>query len=88
MIKENKNYTFSLPIDLIDKIRDYSNEGYIPSINFAVKEALEAYTRNLDKEKLYNEMKEASKDPLFLSDLNETMDDFSYADFEQSKEEK
>lgn len=83
MIKENKNYTFSLPIELLDKIRAYSNEGYIPSVNFAVREAIEAYAKNLDKEKLYNEMKKASKDPLFLSDLNNTMNDFCYVDFEK-----
>lgn len=88
MSMENKNYTFSLPIELIDKVRDYSQGGYIPSINFAVREAIESYVKNLDKEKLYDEMKKASKDPLFLSDLNQTMDDFSYADSDHIKEEE
>lgn len=88
MSTENKNYTFSLPIELVDKIREYSKNGYISSMNFAVKEALESYVKDLDKEKLYKEMKKASNDPLFLSDLSQTMNDFSYTDSEQIKGEK
>lgn len=87
MSKEIKNYTFSLPIDLLDKVREYSNEGYIPSVNFAVKEAIETYVKSLDKQKLYEEMKKASKDPLFLSDLNQVIDDFSNIDYEQDEED-
>ncbi len=87
MSKEIKNYTFSLPIDLLDKVREYSNEGYVPSVNFAVKEAIEYYVKSLDKQKLYEEMKKASNDPLFLSDLNEVIDDFFNIDYEQDGEE-
>jgi predicted DNA-binding protein len=64
-----KNYTFSLPIDLLDRLKNFSSDGYIPSVNSAVKEAIESYVKNIEKQKLYNEMKTASEDPLFMADL-------------------
>jgi hypothetical protein len=81
-----KNYTFSLPIDLIDRLKSYSSDGYISSVNSAVKEALESYVKNIEKQKLYDEMKAASQDPLFMADLQESMNSFSYTDFEATKE--
>lgn len=81
-----KNYTFSLPIELLDRLKDYSSNGYIPSVNSAVKEAIESYVKNIEKQKLYDEMKAASQDPLFMADLEESMSYFSYTDFEATKE--
>lgn len=81
-----KNYTFSLPIELLDKLKIYSSDGYVSSVNSAVKEALESYVSNLEKQKLYDEMKAASHDPLFINDLEESMNYFSYSDFEATKE--
>lgn len=81
-----KNYTFSLPVNLLNKLKHYSNEGYVPSVNAAVKEALESYVRIIEKQNLYNQMREAANDPMFLEDLEGVMSDFSYADFELTKE--
>lgn len=81
-----KNYTFSLPIDLLNKLKNYSNDGYVPSVNAAVKEALEVYLKSLEKQKLYEEMKAASQDPIFMQDLKDSMNDFNYSDFELTKE--
>jgi len=39
----------------------------------------------MDKEKLYKEMLRASKDPLFMKDLKEIMDDFEDSDDEVSE---
>lgn len=86
MTQSVKNYTFSLPIDLLSKLKDYSNEGHIPSVNAAVKEAIEKYVKNIEKQKLYEKMEEAAKDPLFMNDLETAMNDFSYTDFEAVKE--
>ena len=83
-----KNYTFSLPIDLLNKLKKYSSEGYAPSVNAAVKEALESYVKQFEKQNLYNQMKAAAQDPIFLQDLEEAMNDFSYADFEATKEKE
>jgi predicted DNA-binding protein len=86
MPKLVKNYTFSLPIDLLERLKDYSNNGYVPSVNFAVKKAIDSYINTLEKQKLFNEMKLASEDPLFISDIQDALNDFSHADFEAIKE--
>ena len=79
---KTKNVTFSIPQELLDKYRLYAKEKYIKSINSAVRNAMEEYARKIEKEKLYREMEEASKDPLFMSDLVEMMKDFEYVDRE------
>ena len=80
-----KNITFSLPVDLIDKLKEYSEKNYIPSVSSAVREALQLYSKTIEKENLYKEMKEASKDPLFMEDLNESMDAFAESDGETAR---
>lgn len=86
MSRTVKNYTFSLPIDLLNKLKQYSNEGFVPSVNAAVKEAIESYVITVEKQKLYKQMKEAARDPLFMEDLENAMSDFSYSDFEATRE--
>lgn len=81
-----KNYTFSLPIDLLNRLKQYSKEGYVPSVNAAVKEAIESYVKIIEKQNLYNQMKEAAKDPVFMEDLESALYDFSLSDFEATKE--
>lgn len=81
-----KNYTFSLPIELLNRLKEYSSSGYVPSVNSAVKEAIESYVKDIEKQKLYDEMKAASQDPLFMADLEDSMNYFSYTDFEATKE--
>jgi hypothetical protein len=71
-----KNVTFSLPVDLVEKLKSLAKDNYIPSLNAGVKEALEAYTRLKEREKLKIEMEKAAKDPLFMDDLYSSMDAF------------
>lgn len=75
-----KNVTFSLPVDLVEKLKLLAKEDYIPSMNAGVKEALEAYTRLKEREKLKSEMEKASKDPLFMKDLTSSMEAFDFSD--------
>lgn len=82
MAAKVKNVTFSLPIDLIEKYKTYAKSSYIPSVNAAVKEALEEYSRKIEREKLKKEMMKASKDPLFLQDLEENIRAFESSDLE------
>jgi predicted DNA-binding protein len=77
-----KNVTFSLPTELIEKLKEFAKNDYIPSLNAGVKEALEEYTRTIEKEILKNKMMEAAKDPLFMQDLTDSMNSFDYADKE------
>ena len=80
-----KNVTFSLPIELIEKLKEFAKNNYIPSLNAGVKEALEEYTRTVEKEVLKSKMMEAAKDPLFMQDLNESMSSFEHSDKEMSR---
>jgi hypothetical protein len=72
-------------MDLVEKLREFSEKNYIPSVNSAVREALQLYSKTIEKENLYKEMKEASEDPLFMEDLNESMDVFKISDDETAR---
>lgn len=80
-----KNVTFSLPTDLMEKYKEYAKSDYIPSVNAGVKEALEEYALKIEKGKLKKEMQEAAKDPLFIQDLEESMQAFEHSDVENSR---
>jgi predicted DNA-binding protein len=84
--RASKNYTFSLPIELLEKLKSYTEDGYASSVNAAVREAIEEYVVQIDKKYLYTQMKNASEDPLFLEDLDKAMVDFSYTDHEATAE--
>ncbi len=82
MKEKLKNATFSLPVESIDNLRKAVKEGYARSLNSAVREAVEIYTAKINKEELKKEMEAASKDPLFLKDIEESMDSFKTSDKE------
>lgn len=85
---KSKNVTFNLPLELMDKYREYARENYIQSMNAAVKEALEEYAVKIEKKILTDELSKAAKDPLFLEDLNDSMEAFEKADYEAVEEER
>lgn len=80
-----KNVTFSLPTEIVEKFKEYAKNNYIPSLNAGVKEALEEYVKRVEKEKLRQEMLEASKDPQFMKDLEDSMKDFEASDTETAR---
>ncbi len=82
MKEKLKNTTFSLPVKSIDNLKEAVKEGYAKSLNSAVREAVELYTAKVSKEALKKEMETASRDPLFLKDTKELMDDFKTSDKE------
>lgn len=85
-MSKTKNVTFNLPPELIEKYKSYVRHQYIPSVNAGVREALEQYSNQMDKELLKNEMLKAAKDPIFMTDLYEVMKDFDDIDSEVMKE--
>lgn len=82
-----KNFTFSLPVDLLNRLRELVNHGYINSLNGGVREALEIYIKRVEKKKVYEDMKAAAQDPLFMKDLEDSMKDFSNVDFESEEKD-
>ncbi len=83
-----KNYTFSLPKDIMEKLKDNIKKENFPSINFAVREALKIFLEKIEKENLKKEMDKASKDILFIGDLKKNMDFFENFDTESYISEK
>jgi Arc/MetJ-type ribon-helix-helix transcriptional regulator len=85
MKEKLKNTTFSLPVKSIENLKEAVKEGYAKSLNSAVREAVELYTAKVSKEALKKEMEAASRDPLFLKDTKELMDDFKTSDKETAE---
>jgi hypothetical protein len=81
-----KNVTFTLPPDLVERYKFFAQQKFIPSVNAGVKEAMEQYSKKLEKELLKNEMLNASTDPIFMNDLKESMNAFEPIDEETNKE--
>jgi len=82
MGSRQKNVTFSLPEEIVEKLRSYVEDDYIQSLNAGVREALEQYTTKLDKMKFKKAMEQAAQDPLFIRDVEDSMKDFEKADYE------
>ena len=80
-----KNVTFSLPENSIRDLKKVVEDGYAKSVNFAVREAVTFYITKIGKENLKKEMESASKDPLFLKDLQRSMDNFKTSDKETAE---
>ena len=77
-----KNVTFALPTPIMQEIRDLVARGQKPSINSLVREALERYLKDVREESIRQDMLEASKDPLFLADVNDCANSFRFTDKE------
>jgi DNA replicative helicase MCM subunit Mcm2 (Cdc46/Mcm family) len=88
MTNKTKNVTFSLPIDLMEKYKNYAKSNYIVSVNAAVKEALEEYSLKIEKDQLKKEMMMAAQDSLFIQDLEECMQAFEPSDRETAGRQK
>ena len=86
MSNKPKNVTFTLPVELLDKYREYAKNKEIPSVNAGVREALEQYSVMMDKQNLRKEMKKASEDAQFIDDIHNSMEEFRLLDEETSKE--
>ena len=85
MKEKLKNATFSIPVELLDNLKNIVKTGRARSVNSAVREAIELYSAEKEKENLKEEMKSASKDPLFLKDLDNSMDSFRTSDGETAR---
>jgi alpha-amylase/alpha-mannosidase (GH57 family) len=81
-MSENKQVTFNLPGDLIEKMTWYVQQKIEPSKNAIVRKSVELYLEKLKQEALQKSMEEAIGDPMFMNDLTESMRDFEAIDQE------
>jgi Arc/MetJ-type ribon-helix-helix transcriptional regulator len=76
------SYTFTLPQEMMEKLKDFVKKDNFPSINSFVREALQNYLDKIEKEHLRKEMKKASMDPMFIKDMENSMGFFKRLDDE------
>ncbi|MFA6308385.1 MAG: hypothetical protein WC677_01360 [Clostridia bacterium] len=79
-------YTATLPEEYIYELRELAKDEKIPSVNYAVNEALGAYLKQTKKEQFEEQMKEAAQDKAFLKRTLNCEDDFKYANSEVGRE--
>jgi len=80
-----KKVTFALPDNLLQRLRTLADQKRIPSVNSAVREAVEKYVTDLEREDFRRALAEAARDPEFVRDVRETEEAFRHADAETAK---
>ena len=80
--KQNIKYTATLPESSVDELKMLAERKVIPSVNFAIREAIDIYITQTKKELYEKQMQEAGKDKMFLSRTIESNKDFSFIDSE------
>lgn len=75
-------YTATLPSEYIDKLKELVDSQKIPSVNYAIREAVEEYLVQTKKVKYNEQMKDAAKDEAFINRTMACAEDFSFLDSE------
>lgn len=81
-----KKATFILDETIVAEVREVVRRGLFKSMNSFVEIAIKDELERIKEEDIRTALRQASKDPLFLSDIKEIEKDFEYADFEGSPE--
>lgn len=82
----NTRFTTTLPIEYLEQLKEMAEAEQIPSINFAIREAIELYLKDIKKREYEVLMEEASQDKEFLDRTLECAEDFEFVDSEVSDE--
>lgn len=82
-----RKVTYSLPEDLIDRVRSVVKEGAAPSYSAFVERALSDLVRRARENQLAGAFRSAAADPGFLGDIQQTMNCFDRADGDSGREE-
>jgi len=78
-------YTATLPLSYVNELKELAKMKKIPSVNFAINEALDEYLKNKKIAQYEALMKEASQDREFVSRTMRCAEDFSAIDSEVSR---
>ncbi|MCZ6892388.1 MAG: ribbon-helix-helix domain-containing protein [Chloroflexi bacterium] len=80
-----KKVTLSLDANLIEDVQQLVGAGEAKSQSAFVEEALRARLKQLEREAWERSLEAASKDPMYLADMEEVERDFMYADAEAAR---
>jgi len=75
-------YTATLPLVYVDELKELAREKKIPSVNFAINEALDEYLKDRKAAQYTDLMKKAAQDKAFLTRTISCAEDFSAVDAE------
>ena len=81
---ETVRYTATLPLVYVDELREMAKKKKIPSVNFAINEALDEYLKNQKAAQYEALMREAGRDETFLARTTGCFEDFKVVDSEVS----
>ncbi len=75
-------YTTTLPEMYIDELKEMAQAKVIPSVNFAIRAALDEYLKQMKKNEYEAKLREAANDNAFMQRTMQCADDFSFSDGE------
>jgi len=81
----SRKMTVALPASLVDKLRILARTKRVQSANAAVRETVERYIVDLEREDFRRAMEIAASDPEFLRDVETVEYDFRHADRESAE---
>ena len=76
MTAKTIRFTASLPLSFVDELKGLAKEKKIPSVNFAINEALGEYLKNLKAAQYESLMREAGQDKAFMGRTISCAEDF------------
>ena len=85
MARLSKKVTFALSEELLGELKAAASSAEGRSQNALVEAALREYLRKLKREQVRKAFYEASRDPLFLADVESADQDFRHADAETAR---
>ncbi len=80
-----KKVTLSLDAKLVEQVQKLVKAGQAKSQSEFFEGALEAKLKEIKRERRRQALLEASRDPLFLADIEEIEREFAYADAEAAR---
>ena len=75
-------YTATVPEPLMEELKALAKQKHVPSVNYAILEAVSAYLEEKRAEMYYSAMQEAARDKAFLARTMRCAEDFKYVDSE------
>ena len=82
MTTKTIRYTATLPLDRVNELRGLAKEKKIPSVNYAINEALNMYINEQKAAEYKAQMENAGQDKAFLSRTLNCASDFDAIDSE------
>ena len=75
-------YTATVPEPLMEELKALAKQKHVPSVNYAILEAVSTYLAEKRAEMYQSAMKEASRDNAFLMRTAQCAEDFEVVDSE------